>query len=179
MSIPGIVPSPRVTLATAVASPAGTINVAYPSGYVQADFTSGNASANAYVLLNDNDRYEETDDEFDITYDTTYVTITNKSGYTWPVGTVLQIGLARVGTTESYIQAAALADLGGSLTGSVDGDLADVPAIAIDTSDTLTDSAVNTAVNTAITAINLQLKELQTKQNATLARLRSAGVIAT
>ena len=178
MTIPNIVPSPRVTLATAVASPAGTINVAYPTGFVQADFTSDNASANAYILLNDNDRFEEADDEFDITYDTSYVTITNKTGFSWPVGTVLQIGLARVGSVESYIQTAALADLGGTLTGSVDGDLADVADIALSTNDTYADADVNTAVNTAIASVNLQLKELQTQVNAILTRLRSAGVIA-
>lgn len=73
----------------------------------------------------------------------------------------------------------AVADLGGTLTGTVDGTLADIAAIALDTTNTYTDAAVNTAVNTAITAANLQIKELQTKVNALLAVLRTAKIIAT
>lgn len=73
----------------------------------------------------------------------------------------------------------AVADLGGTLTGDVDGTLANIAAIALDTNDTYADAAVNTAVNTAITAANLQIKELQTKVNALLAVLRTAKIIAT
>jgi hypothetical protein len=73
----------------------------------------------------------------------------------------------------------AVADLGGTLTGTVDGTLADIAAIDLDTSNTYTDAAVNTAVNTAITAANLQIKELQTKVNALLAVLRTAKIITT
>lgn len=177
----GIVTALEFILGTAVASPAGTVSFAYPSGYVQADFTSGNASANAYLLLNNNDRFEEADDEFDILYDTSVITLTNKTGASWPAGTKISVGLARAGEEAEFIQAAALADLAGSLTGSVDGALANVAAIALSTSggNTYSDSAVNTAVNTAITAVNLQLKELQTHVNAILARLRSAKVIDT
>jgi type II secretory pathway component PulM len=53
----------------------------------------------------------------------------------------------------------------GTLTGSVDGALADIADIALDTSNTYTDAAVNSAVNTAIAAANLQIKELQTALN--------------
>lgn len=61
--------------------------------------------------------------------------------------------------------------LAGTLTGSVDGTIADVAAIAIATSggNTYSDAAVNTAVNTAITSVNLQLKELQTVLNQLVA----------
>ncbi len=61
----------------------------------------------------------------------------------------------------------ALTALGGTLTGTVDGDLADVAALS--TSDTYTDAAVNVA----ITSINLQLKELQTKINAIIAAIQA------
>lgn len=175
----GIVTAPEFVLGTAVASPAGTVSIAYPTGYAQADFTSANASANAYLLLNNNDRFEEADDEFDILYDTSVITITNKTGFSWPAGTKVLVGLARAGSEAEFIQAAALANLAGTLTGSVDGTLADVSAIALSTSDTYTDAAVNSAVNAAITSVNLQLKELQTHVNAILARLRSARVIDT
>lgn len=71
-------------------------------------------------------------------------------------------------------------NLAGTLTGTTDGTLADVADIAISTSsgNTYADAAVNTAVNTAIASVNLQLKELQTKLNALMDDLRSAGLIA-
>lgn len=75
-------------------------------------------------------------------------------------------------------QGANIPTLTGTLTGTVDGALADVAAIALSTSDTYTDADVNTAVNTAITSVNLQLKELQTKVNAVIAALVTAGIIA-
>lgn len=81
------------------------------------------------------------------------------------------------GLLNAIVEAAAVADLAGTLTGVVDGTLADVANIDIDTSDTYTDTAVNTAVNTAIASINLQLKELQTHVNTILARLRTTNVI--
>src|SRR5690606_5665203 len=59
--------------------------------------------------------------------------------------------------------------LGGALTGVTDGDLADIAAIALDTDNTYADADVNTAVNAVVTATNLQLKELQVKQNAVIA----------
>lgn len=67
--------------------------------------------------------------------------------------------------------------LAGTLTGTVDGTIADVAAIALSTSDTYTDAAVNSAVNTAITSTNLQLKELQTKLNAVINALVTAGIM--
>jgi hypothetical protein len=161
------------TLAAAVASPAGTVVFAYPAGYVQADFTSANASASAYLLLNDNDRFEEADDEFDISYGASTVTLTNKTGYSWPVGTRVLVGMGRANPTETFQQAGAVANLTGALTGATDGAMADIAALS--TSDTYTDAAVNAA----ITAINLQFKELQAKLNEALTALRAAGIIAT
>jgi hypothetical protein len=73
----------------------------------------------------------------------------------------------------------AVTDLGGTLTGEVDGDLADIADIALDTTNTYTDAAVNAAVNAAIAEANLQIKELQTKVNALLAVLRTAKIITT
>lgn len=79
-------------------------------------------------------------------------------------------------TTRSDIQAT-LEKLGGTLTGQVDGVMADVAAIALSTSggNTYSDTDVNTAVNTAITSINLQLKELQTVVNAIIDVLKAQG----
>lgn len=170
----GYVTATEFTLATAVASPAGTVAISYPTGYVQADFTSANASATAYLLLNDNDRYEEADDEFDISYGASTVTITNKTTYTWPIGTKVLVALARVSPSETFSQAAAVANLLGTLTGTVDGTMNDIAAVATAGGNTYADAAINTA----ITAINVQLKELQTKLNALLTAQRAAGQIA-
>lgn len=57
--------------------------------------------------------------------------------------------------------------LAGSMTGTVDGTIADVAAVSTAGGNTYADSAINTA----ITSINLQLKELQTKLNAVIAVL--------
>ena len=62
----------------------------------------------------------------------------------------------------------ALSPLGGTLTGSTDGTLADVAAVSTAGGNTYADSAINTA----ITAINLQIKELQVAHNAMLAALK-------
>lgn len=67
---------------------------------------------------------------------------------------------------------ATVAALAGTLTGSVDGTLADVAAVATAGGNTYADSAINTA----ITSVNLQLKELQTKVNAIITGLQTAGV---
>src|SRR5690606_11401931 len=115
---------------------------------------------------NNNDRFEEADDEFDILYDTSVITITNKTGFSWPAGTKILAGLGRADAVGEFRQAGAQADVGGALTGSTDGDLADVTDL--DTDDTYADAAVNAA----IAEINLNFKELQAAHNALLAKLR-------
>lgn len=170
----GFVTAPEFTIASAVTSPAGTVAFAYPAGFVQADFTSANASPTAYLLLNDNDRYEEVDDEFDISYGASTVTLTNKVGYTWPIGTKVFVALARVSPSETFLQAAAVPNTTGTMTGTTDGVLADIAPVATAGGNTYADAAINTA----ITAANLQIKELQVKLNALLTSLRAAGHIA-
>lgn len=59
-------------------------------------------------------------------------------------------------------------DLAGTLTGSVDGTLADVADIALSSGDTYTDAVVNTAINAVILDLNTQLKEIQTALNVIL-----------
>jgi hypothetical protein len=90
----GIIASNELVLGSAVTSPAGTFTVAYPAGMVQADFTSANAATVAYMIVNGNDRYEEVDDEFDISYDASYVTVTNKTGATLAAGSKIIVGLS-------------------------------------------------------------------------------------
>lgn len=75
-------------------------------------------------------------------------------------------------------KATSQAELGGTLTGTTDGDMADISNIALSTGDTYSDTSVNDAVNTAIASANLQLKELQTALNAILPQT-DAPVVAT
>lgn len=69
-----------------------------------------------------------------------------------------------------------VAALAGSLTGSVDGTIADVAAVTAAGGEAT--AAELTSVNTAITSINLQHKELQTKLNELIADLKSMKIIA-
>lgn len=71
-------------------------------------------------------------------------------------------------------QAAFVAALAGSLTGSVDGTIADVAAVSTAGGNTYSDAAINTA----IASVNLQLKEIQTVLNATLASIKTASLMA-
>lgn len=74
------------TIATAVTSPAGTVVISYPTGTVQADFTGNNAATISRLLVNNNDLWLESADDFDLTYGASTITITNKTGVTWAVG---------------------------------------------------------------------------------------------
>lgn len=156
--------SVEYTLAAAVTSPAGTVTtVPYPTGRVQADYTGDNAATDAYLIINGNDRWTEAADKFDISYGASTITLTNKTGATWPIGTQITLGTARL---------AALADvtaLAGTLTGTIDGTIDNVAAVATAGGNTYADSAINTA----ITSVNLQHKELQAVLNNTVAKLNA------
>lgn len=68
----------------------------------------------------------------------------------------------------AVVEQPAIADISGT----------NLTPIALDTSDTYTDAAVNTAVNAVITALEARLDAMDAKQNALLAALRTANVIA-
>jgi hypothetical protein len=70
----------------------------------------------------------------------------------------------------------AVAALAGTLTGTVDGTIADVPAATAAGGEAT--AAELTATNTAITSVNLQLKELQTKLNELIADVKSGNIVA-
>lgn len=77
-------------LGSAVAD-TGTVTVAYPSGTAQGNFDKGLANlANCYVVLNGNDKIPYGTSGIrigTITFGASNITITNNSGFTWPVGT--------------------------------------------------------------------------------------------
>lgn len=86
----------ETVLAADVASPAGTFTVAYPSGTAQADFQSPFSAATAYMVVNNNDHYDDgTPDKFDISYGASNITITNKTGATLKAGANVKVGLGR------------------------------------------------------------------------------------
>jgi hypothetical protein len=68
--------------------------VSYPAGYAQADFTGGNASATAVVVINGNDVYEEADSKVALTYNAASVSVQNLSDVTWPTGAEVLAELA-------------------------------------------------------------------------------------
>jgi hypothetical protein len=108
------------TIATAVASPAGTVAIGYPSGTVQADFTSDNASATSYLFVNDNDRYTEAADQFDISFGASTITLTNKTTSTWAIGDKITLHAANAAVIDpaDLIQMAPIVSLTDSSGGT-------------------------------------------------------------
>lgn len=82
-----------LVLASAVADDA-TFTVAYPSGTTQGDFDKGLANlAGCYVILNDNDRWAYADPGINLLFGASEITVTNRSGYSWPAGTKVDLNL--------------------------------------------------------------------------------------
>lgn len=77
-------------LAAAVAD-AGTTNIAYPTGTTQDDFLRGLANlSGCYFTLNGNDKIPYGTSGIrvgTISFGASNITITNNSGYSWPIGT--------------------------------------------------------------------------------------------
>lgn len=108
------------TIATAVTSPAGTVAIGYPSGTVQADFINDNASATSYLYVNDNDRYTEAADQFDISFGASTITLTNKTTSTWAIGDKITLNAANAGSLDpaDLIQIAPIVSLTDNSTGT-------------------------------------------------------------
>jgi len=91
---------------------------------------------------------------------------------------LVQVKLIALGDTEpgNLTQAANVAALGGTLTGTVAGTMVDVAAAACGGTMTPAASDVDTAVAALALSTNLALKELQTAFNAEIAALKAAGL---
>lgn len=85
---------PPMALAAPVAN-SGSVAVGYPDGFVQADFTGANASADGQVAVNDNDVYLQTEGHVGIGYGASTITVTNTTGQTWPLGARLRVQASR------------------------------------------------------------------------------------
>lgn len=77
-------------LASAVADDA-TFTVSYPSGYSQLSFNAGHAGSGHYAILNDNDKWTYADPGINVSFGASLITITNRSGYSWPAGTKVDL----------------------------------------------------------------------------------------
>jgi hypothetical protein len=81
------------TILAAAVADAGTTTIAYPTGTTQLDFNVGLAKlSGCYFVLNGNDRiaYSASGSGVrvgTITFGASNITITNNSGYSWPIGT--------------------------------------------------------------------------------------------
>ena len=113
-----------LTLGTAVTSPAGTFVTAYPTGLVQADFTSPYDSATGVMVVNDNDVWTEAADKVDISYGASTITVTNKTGATLPAGSRIVMGYGRAGTAITVTEGPAITSLTDSTTGTASDTLA-------------------------------------------------------
>lgn len=88
------------TILAAAVADAGTTTINYPSGTAQADFDKGLASltaADCYVFLNKNDKipYGSSGIYIGISFGASNITITNHSGYNWPIGTRIDLNLTQ------------------------------------------------------------------------------------
>jgi hypothetical protein len=82
-------------LASAVASPAGTVVVAYPTGTVQADYTSTNAGLTSdNMALIDGVKYTG-GTLLGFAYGASNITVTNSTGVTWPAGAIAWFGFPK------------------------------------------------------------------------------------
>jgi hypothetical protein len=82
----------EAVLAAAVAS-AGTFDIAYPTGTTQNSFNAGLAGTGSYVMLNDNEKWTEAAGKISLSFGASLITVTNNSGYTWPAGTRVLLGV--------------------------------------------------------------------------------------
>lgn len=145
-------------LASAVAN-AGTVEVTYPSGSVQGDFTGVNASADGVVIVNDNEVYTEAASQVSISYGASSGTITNNSGVSWPAGSTIRVQFGQVGNDRPGFPSDAIAALTDSSGGTASTTL---PAISA------TYSQIE--VQNSIASLNAQM-------NRILIALRAQGVI--
>lgn len=89
------------TLASAVADDA-TVAIAYPSGHTRASLSL----ATGGKLVIDDGRYgswnEDADPGFTVTFGASTITITNKTGFDWPAGSVLLVSFGDTPRVGSY-----------------------------------------------------------------------------
>lgn len=83
------------TLAAAVADD-GTFTVDYPSGTSQSSFNSGLAGSGHYMIVNDNDKWENEDPGISVSFGATEITVTNLTGTSLAAGSEIVLMLDKV-----------------------------------------------------------------------------------
>lgn len=79
---------------TADVATTGTFTFAYPTGFVQNDFTAGLVqSSGHYAIVNGNDRWTAAASQISASFGASLVTLTNSSGVTWAAGSTVDIVL--------------------------------------------------------------------------------------
>ena len=95
----GAIANAKFTLATAVANN-GTVTLAYPSGTNQALL---DGSTGGSVMVNQEGPYRQgATNHVDIAFGSTTITITNKTGASWPAGTEITASFGRTDINGSY-----------------------------------------------------------------------------
>jgi len=93
--------TPAITITTAVA-PAGTLTVAYPAGFVQANL---NGTTGGSMTLNSNDTFPQAASgagTVAFSFGASNITVTNNTGVTWAVGDVVRFGFGINNRLGSY-----------------------------------------------------------------------------
>lgn len=85
-----------------VLTSSGSFTIAYPAGFNQGSFTTGQVNtAKTYMIVNGNDRYDTT--KWSVVYGASNVTVTNLTGKTLSAGSSVLVNIAAANTGPSYI----------------------------------------------------------------------------
>jgi hypothetical protein len=89
-------------LVSAVASPAGTVVVAYPAGTVQADYTSTNAGVTSDNIAWIGGKKYTGGTLLGFAYGASNITVTNSTGVTWAAGEEAWFGFPKADPVQRY-----------------------------------------------------------------------------
>lgn len=95
----GAIANTKTTLASAVADDA-TVVIPYPAGQTQA--TLQNSTGGRVTIDQDGPYKQGVADNVDITFGAGNITITNRTGYTWPAGAELRTSFGQIDINGSY-----------------------------------------------------------------------------
>lgn len=93
------------TVLAADVTNSSTFTLAYPTGFVQKDFSLGGYnSATSYMIVNGNNRYTVAASQMSISFGASLITVTNSTGQTILAGStiVINIGTVSVGPAVSF-----------------------------------------------------------------------------
>ena len=90
-----LVPNKAVFVTTLAAdvTNSSTFTISYPTGFVQGNFSTGQAQA-AYMIVNDNNRYAAADSKMSVAFGASNITVTNSTGQTLVAGSTISVNIA-------------------------------------------------------------------------------------